>query len=170
MSFSSKTTEVVDITGDEDVVVNVSYKMELEGVPKSQARPRLGRNGFFYNPRNKDMAAFKARIKSRVRNVPIFGCNVPIVVKVKFFFMRPNTHFRGKNRLNPLKTGLSFAHVGTPDIDNLAKFVLDGMNELVYQDDSQVVKLIVYKIYNSEGGCDGRTVVKVTRFDEKVDL
>ena len=59
--MGSKTVEVVDIIGD-DNVVDVSYKLELEGDPKSQARPRRGRNGFFYNPRNKDMDSFGAKI------------------------------------------------------------------------------------------------------------
>ena len=44
--FSSEAIEVVGITSG-DVVVNMSYKLELEDVLKPQARPRLGRNGFF---------------------------------------------------------------------------------------------------------------------------
>ena len=42
--------------------------------------------------------------------------------------------------------------------------VLDGMNGLVYHDDKQVVKLVVYKLYDSEHGCGGRTVIDVTKF------
>ena len=37
MNFSSKAIEVVDIATNKSVTVNVSYKLELEGVPK----PRL---------------------------------------------------------------------------------------------------------------------------------
>ena len=51
----------------------------------------------------------------------------------------------------------------------LRGFVLDGMNGLVCEDDKQVVKLVVYKLFDSEGGCDGRTEVEVTKFDERVD-
>jgi Holliday junction resolvase RusA-like endonuclease len=78
---------------------------------------------------------------------------------------RPNDRFKNKNRFNSLKTAMPFARVGVPDIDNLAEFVMDGMNGLVYQDDSQVVKLVVYKLFDSEGGCDGRTSVEVYQFD-----
>ena len=63
---------------------------------------------------------------------------------------------------------MPLACVAAPDIDNLAKFVLDGVNNLVYQDDKQVVKLVVHKLFDSECSCDGRTVVEVTKFDEKV--
>ena len=139
--FSSKAIEVVDITDDRSVAVNVSYKLELEGIPKPQAWPRLGRNGLFCTPGNKDMKAFKAKIKDGIPNVPLFGSNQPVVVKIKFFMRRPNTHFKGKDRLNPLRAGLPFAHVAAPDIDNLTKFALDGMNKLVCDDDSQVVIL-----------------------------
>ena len=38
--------EVVDITDDD---MKVSYRLELEGVPNAQERPRMGRGGF-YNP------------------------------------------------------------------------------------------------------------------------
>ena len=63
MSFLSKVIEVVNITNGSDVVVEMSYNLTLEGTPKPQARPRLGRNGFFHTPGKKDMAALKAKIK-----------------------------------------------------------------------------------------------------------
>lgn len=35
-----------------------------------------------------------------------------------------------------------------PDIDNMVKFYLDCMNELVYADDRQVVELSARKVYS----------------------
>lgn len=102
--FSSKAIEVVDTTGD-SVAVNVSYRLELEGVPNSQARPRLGKYGF-YNPNSRAKTAFKARFKSGISNVPIFDSDQPVVVKIKFFMRSPNTHFRGNDRLMTLKASL----------------------------------------------------------------
>lgn len=164
MVSSSKVIEVVDVT-DESVVANVSYRLEQDGVPKTQARPRLGRGGF-YNPNSKDMSAFRARIKGGIPHPPIFGVNQPVAVNIKFFMRRPNTHFKCNDRLKPLKTGLPVTHITSPDIENnLTKFVLDGMNKLVYEDDKQAVKLTALKLYDSEGGCDGRTVIAVTKFD-----
>ena len=142
MSFSSKVIEVVNITNGSDVVVEMSYNLILEGTPKPQARPRLGRNGFFYTPGKKHMATLKAKIKGGINNIPIFGSNQPVVVNIKFFMRRPNTHFKGKDKQNALRAGMPLAHVVVPDLDNMVKFVLDGMNELVYQDDKQVAKLV----------------------------
>ena len=34
-----------------------------------------------------------------------------------------------------------------PDLDNIAKCFLDGMNDIVYLDDKQVVNLHVTKVY-----------------------
>ena len=77
-----------------------------------------------------------------MNNVPIFGSNQPVVVNIKFFMRRPNTHFKGKVRLNALRAELPLAHVAVPDLDNMAKFALDGMKELVHQDDKQAAKLV----------------------------
>ena len=113
------------------------------------------------------MAALKAKIKVGINSVPIFGSNQPVVVNIKFFMRRPNTHFKGKDRQKALRPGMPLAHVAVPDLKNVVKFVLDGMNELVYQDDKQVAKLVACKLFDSEDDCNGRTVVKVTKFTEE---
>ena len=41
-----------------------------------------------------------------------------------------------------------------PDIDNIVKAVLDGMNGIVYLDDKQVVALHLTKVYSSKEGID----------------
>ena len=83
------------------------------------------------------MATLKAKIKGGMSSVPVFGSNQPVVVNIKFFMRRPNTHFKGKDRQNALRAGMPLAHVVVPDLDNMVKFVLDGMNKLVYQGDKQ---------------------------------
>jgi Holliday junction resolvase RusA-like endonuclease len=37
-----------------------------------------------------------------------------------------------------------------PDIDNLAKTIMDALNGICYDDDSQIVRLIVDKVYSNE--------------------
>ena len=41
-------------------------------------------------------------------------------------------------------------HTSKPDVDNLAKAVLDALNGILYEDDSQVVMLAVTKQYAKE--------------------
>ena len=40
-----------------------------------------------------------------------------------------------------------------PDIDNIAKSVLDGLNDIAYDDDSAVDEIHVYKTYGEEAKC-----------------
>ena len=103
MGFLSKVIEVVNITNGSDIVVEMSYNLTLEGTLKPQTHPRLGRNGVFHIPGKKDMAALKAKIKGGINNIPILGSNQPVVVDIKFFMRRPNTHFKGKDRRNALR-------------------------------------------------------------------
>lgn len=46
----------------------------------------------------------------------------------------------------------TFHHTKRPDLDNLAKTVLDAMNNLVYLDDCQVCRLICEKQYGVSDG------------------
>lgn len=39
---------------------------------------------------------------------------------------------------------------GKPDLDNVAKAVLDALNGVVYQDDKQVIRLVIEKSYSFE--------------------
>lgn len=112
------------------MVVASTYRLEVDGVPQAQARPRIGRHGF-YNPKK----AFKARVKPGVQGGPLFGPGQPIVVAIQFMMKRPLSHFKCGKRGSELKTRAPLAHTGRPDLDNLTKFVSDGMNELVWPDD-----------------------------------
>jgi Holliday junction resolvase RusA-like endonuclease len=41
-----------------------------------------------------------------------------------------------------------------PDIDNIAKTFLDGMNGVIFKDDTQVIDLHVKKVYSAVAGVD----------------
>lgn len=51
-----------------------------------------------------------------------------------------------------------------PDIDNLAKFVLDALNKVLYQDDKQIVKLTCYKLRDNHDLCLGSTRFTIEPF------
>ena len=48
-------------------------------------------------------------------------------------------------------------YTSKPDCDNIAKIILDALNGIAYDDDSQVAMLSVTKLYNAD-----ETMVKVT--------
>ena len=77
----------------------------------------------------------------------------PVSVSLNFAMPRPKSHFGAKG----LKPSAPAAHVGKPDVDNLAKLILDQLTRSgnVWRDDSQVVSLSVHKFWavGAEQGC-----------------
>jgi Holliday junction resolvase RusA-like endonuclease len=42
-------------------------------------------------------------------------------------------------------------HTKKPDLDNVAKAIIDGMNGIIFKDDSQIINLHVTKVYAEVG-------------------
>jgi Holliday junction resolvase RusA-like endonuclease len=42
-------------------------------------------------------------------------------------------------------------HTKKPDLDNVAKAIIDGMNGIIFKDDSQITSLHVTKVYGEVG-------------------
>jgi len=69
--------------------------------------------------------------------------------------------FTGKPLKTPLRAVLGLWH-GTrrvTDVDNFNKLVLDSLSGLVYEDDSQLVELVITKHYDKE---NPRVEVEIT--------
>ena len=76
-----------------------------------------------------------------------------VSVSITFAMPRPKSHSGAKG----LKPSAPVAHVGKPDVDNLAKLILDQItrSECVWRDDSQVVSMRCDKFWAvaNEQGC-----------------
>jgi Holliday junction resolvase RusA-like endonuclease len=66
--------------------------------------------------------------------------------------------YRGKQRTDAL-FGYSYP---SGDVDNYAKSALDGLNNVVWEDDKQVVQLAATKAWGEEG----ETVIEVRYLDD----
>lgn len=55
----------------------------------------------------------------------------------------------GPRSKNAEKQGIE-EHIKTPDLDNLGKSILDALNKIAFEDDSQVVELVMRKEYSAE--------------------
>jgi Holliday junction resolvase RusA-like endonuclease len=77
----------------------------------------------------------------------------PVAVELRFAMPRPKSHIGAKG----LKPSAPQFHAGKPDVDNLAKLVLDQItkNGCIWRDDSQVVSLRCDKFWavGNEHGC-----------------
>ena len=88
--------------------------------------------------------AHAVRWAAQIAEVPRIGKGAGVVVSVVFGFPRPTGRDRG--RLSPCVR---------PDVDKLARALLDALTGVAYDDDGQVVCLSVRKVYAP------RTVAKV---------
>jgi Holliday junction resolvase RusA-like endonuclease len=164
--------EVIDLTADASAV----YRMELPGEPPALPRPRSSwqSNLRHYNPATKKLKLFKQAVLAAIPETGlgyIYPNGVPVTVTIICYMKRPNSDFTNNQRgLGRLKSIIPLARPYVPDIDNLAKFVLDGLNRLVYEDDRQVVKLVACKLQDNDGECQGRTLITISAFDAQRDL
>lgn len=124
------------------------YTLRLDISPVPAARPKLARKGRVYYP--KTYADFRSQVKHLVPGAvmasgiggPLKGylfASVSIVAK------------------RPQKTTLEYPK---PDVDNYAKAVLDCLNGWAYQDDTQIIGLLVSKEW-SEPGKDGHITIEI---------
>ena len=93
---------------------------------------------------------------------------VPVEMKIWCLLRRPDEDFvgrqRGIGRLRPEAMSLDNTLVAIkPDTDNLAKFILDGVTKVLYEDDSQIVDLHICKMRDNGGLCNGRVALQINR-------
>ena len=121
----------------------------VDGEPVAQPRHRIAARGRYakaYIPRDHAIHAWKWAIEEAAREqaerigwVPVK--NEPLVVLMQFYFKQPRSN---KTR----------HHVQRPDLDNLAKAVLDALHGIAFLDDACVVGLRLQKEWASQSGLE----------------
>jgi Holliday junction resolvase RusA-like endonuclease len=141
-------------------VLRATISLELQGKPEAQPRPgnARGQNARF-DPKKKEKDATKVLLKSVVDTITapgetLFDTNAKLIVTCLFFLRRPRTDLKnnrdGRLRLRfPIINLAQFFVKKKTDVDNLAKFSLDCMTGVVYDDDMQVHVLKVAKCYDA---------------------
>jgi Holliday junction resolvase RusA-like endonuclease len=98
--------------------------------------------------------AVRAETQLAMPGAPMTG---PVNVHIIFYLPRPKNHYRTGRNAHILHAAAPRFPQGRPDIDKLARAVLDGMTTGgAWSDDSQVVSLSVHKLYTIDGekpGC-----------------
>lgn len=119
------------------------------GDPVAKGRPKFSRQGGFvrsYTP------AKTTNYENLVKLSYLEACGgEPYVLKrevsmrIDAFFPIPKS--TSKKKSSQMQTG-EIRHTKRPDIDNLCKSILDGLNKIAFLDDSQIVQLIANKYYS----------------------
>ena len=137
---------------------STALHIEVPGEPVGKGRPRFARIG------RKAVRAFTpAKTKEYEAKVALFAMsrrkgkplNGPVHVRVVAVFKRPKRLMRKKD-----PDGLLW-HETKPDLDNVIKAAIDGLNGVAFHDDKQVVS-ITGMAYYCEKTNDPRTVITVT--------
>lgn len=130
---------------------SLTFHVDINPVPKG--RPRFSKVGGFmrsYTP--KKTSDYETEVRTQAQAVmtrePL---ETPLAVYLYFRLPIPRSH--SKKRQEACLTG-SERPIKKPDIDNLAKSVLDGLNGVIWRDDSQIVSLHLTKVYARNPGID----------------
>ena len=118
-------------------------RVTVPGQPVPAARPRVTRNGTYTPKRYKSylLLVEESWVQAGSPTVPD---DEPLRVVVTCFMARPKSHLSASGRV---KDSFPVAPVSRPDLDNLAKGLMDGLNGKAYSDDSRVVTLTAEKRY-----------------------
>ena len=127
----------------------------VHGEPVPQPRPRVSTRGGFaraYVPAKHPVHKYRAAIADAARAAGAGVHGEPVSVVIDFVSQRPKSHMR--------KSGVKPDAPALPrfDIDNATKAVLDSLNGVAWEDDSQVARVVVEKSYGQEA----RTTVRIS--------
>ncbi len=117
------------------------------GEPVGKGRPRFAKRGNFvstYTPQKTKTYEDEIRMMAKVAMGASEPLETPVTVAIYIRVGIPASFSKQKR-----KDALANIERPTkkPDIDNIAKCFLDGMNGIVYLDDKQVVSLHITKVY-----------------------
>lgn len=122
------------------------YEFEVIGNIVGKQRPRI--NTYTYNVytpiKTKDYEEYiQQNFKIKYPNHNILKGRISIEI-IAFLEIPKNTS--KKKSIEMLNENIS--PTKKPDIDNIAKSILDALNKFVFKDDNQVTKLVVEKKYS----------------------
>lgn len=131
-----------------------TISLSVLGEPMGKQRPRatfVAGHATIYTP--KKTQGYEARFASAFAEKypdkePMQGA---IKVSINAFFALSKADFNSKgepNKKGTAKLQNEIMPTKKPDCDNIAKAVLDGLNGIAFQDDSQVITLAITKNYS----------------------
>ena len=120
----------------------------VPGEPVAQPRVKaraFGRQARVYTPDTADK--WKSEVKSMTR-VKMDVTQGPYDLGLMFRMLRPKAHYRTGRNAQKLRDAAPVLHTKKPDVDNLAKAVIDAMVDSGrVDDDSFLVYLAVSKVW-----------------------
>ena len=134
--------------------MTLMLQFHIDGDPVPKGRPKFRKVGGFvstYSP--KKTVAYEEVVRQAAKSAmgPTDLLETPVGVYLYIRLPVPQSYT--KKRREACLSGQE-KPTKKPDIDNLAKSILDGFNGVIWKDDSQIVSLHVTKVYSSGSGVD----------------
>lgn len=134
-----------------------AFAFRIPGEPVAKARPRLGvvnGHAMAFTPkktRSYEDIVRQIAVREWGKQEPLAG----VAITLELVFTRGIRASWPKRKQALVALG-EVAPIGKPDLDNLVKACTDGMNGIVYLDDSMIVQITATKCYGLEPGVDVR--------------
>ncbi len=125
-----------------------TIRFTIPGAPVPKARARVTKRGNFTPKRTRQHEAlvkFTANFCMRVHEIR----TGPLMLYATFNMPIPKSW--SKKKRNQAING-EIKHTAKPDLTNLLKTIEDGMNNIVYRDDSQLISISAVKRYDEIPG------------------
>lgn len=135
-----------------------SYTFEVTGEIVGKARPRMNTyTGKAYTPTKTKNYEYlvKQSFLLKYPNAEVLEGRASVSILALFQVPKSTSKKNSEKMLNK-----QISPTKKPDIDNIAKIVLDALNKLAYKDDTQVVDLNIVKAYADRE----RLIIKIEEF------
>ena len=116
----------------------------VDGKIKGKARPRVYQ-GHAITP--KDTVTYENWVKLCYQQQDGRHLKGSIRANIEAYYKIPKSYT--KKRLESIRAGIEYP-TKKPDIDNIAKIILDSLNKIAFDDDSQVVELTISKMWTED--------------------
>lgn len=118
----------------------------IKGKPVGKQRPRFTKRGTVYTPKEtSDYEKQVAALYKAAKGEMLEG-NLKLIIEAYY----PIPTSAKKTDKDLMKNNIIRPYKSKPDIDNVVKIILDGLNGVAFKDDVAVVSIVANKYYSTE--------------------
>lgn len=121
----------------------------IQGNPVGKGRPRFdSRSGRAYTPGRSRSYEQTVRMEFEQQNPDWAPTEEPVKVYIRCAYTVPKSWTKRQRLLVWLRDPLAIWKKTKPDLDNIIKSILDGLNGVAWKDDSQICVISAQKFYD----------------------
>lgn len=122
-------------------------RFTIDGDVQPQERPRFSRQGKYVNtydpPKSAKYKKYVSEVASNYKLDELIDS--PIKLTIDIYIQIPKSYTK---KVKQQIENKELLHIKKPDIENLAKGIMDGITGIIWRDDSLVVELHLAKHYS----------------------